>query len=53
VYPRFRQIYAYTSVSGAPRVYTETDSLDGGEVLPDFSTPMAGLFPRIADEKPA
>jgi len=53
VYPRFRQIYAYTSVSGAPRVYTETDSLDGGEVLPDFSTPMAGLFPRNADEKPA
>src|SRR6185437_515417 len=53
VYPRFRQIYAYTSVSGAPRVYTETDALDAGDVLPGFSTPMAGLFPPVAEEKPA
>jgi Uma2 family endonuclease len=52
VYPRFRQIYAYTSVSGAPRVYTETDALDGGDVLPGFSTPMARLFPPVAEAKP-
>lgn len=47
VYPRLRQIYAYTRVVEAPRLFTETDTLDGGEVLPGFTAPMAGLFPPV------
>jgi Uma2 family endonuclease len=45
VYPRVRQLYAYISVSTPPRIFTETDNLDAGSVLPGFSTPMAPLFP--------
>jgi Uma2 family endonuclease len=50
IYPRFRQIYAYTSVTGAPRVFSEADSLEGGDVLPGFSFPMAELFPPVESE---
>ena len=49
VYPRVRQIYAYTAVDTAPRIYTEADTLDAGDVLPGFSTPMAPLFPIVTD----
>jgi Uma2 family endonuclease len=53
VYPRVRQLYAYTSVSAAPRLFTETDTLDGAPVLSGFTVPMAGLFPAIAAEPEA
>jgi Uma2 family endonuclease len=46
VYPRLRQVHAYNS-SGQPRVFTESDTLDGGEVLPEFGIPMVGLFPPV------
>jgi len=49
VFPRLRQIYVYTSVGTAPQLFTETDSLDGGSVLPGFSMPIAGLFPIPSD----
>lgn len=49
VYPRVRQVYAYTSVGGAPRVYGEADTLGAGDVLPGFGVPVAVLFPP-ADE---
>jgi Uma2 family endonuclease len=49
VYPRVRQLYAYTAVDAAPRVFTEADTLDAGDILPGFSTPMAPLFPIVTD----
>lgn len=45
VFPRVRQLYSYTSVNAPPRVFAEADTLDAGDVLPGFSTPMAPLFP--------
>ena len=50
IFPRLRQLYAYTAPDAAPRLFTEADTLDGGTVLPDFSAPMAELFPTVADE---
>jgi Uma2 family endonuclease len=50
VYPRLRQLYAYTAVGTAPQVLTDADTLDGGAVLPGFSVPMAPLFPVPEDE---
>ncbi len=50
VFPRLRQLYAYTAVGTAPQLLTETDTLDGGTVLPGFSVPMAGLFPPLVPE---
>lgn len=49
VYPRLRQLYAYTAVGIAPQVFTEADALTCEAVLPGFSVPMAGLFPVMAD----
>lgn len=43
IYPGTRQVMAYQG-RGAVRVYEETDTLDGGPVLPDFSCPLAKLF---------
>lgn len=50
IFPRQRHLYAYTAPDVAPRLYTAADQLDGGTVLPDFSAPMAELFPTVADE---
>jgi Uma2 family endonuclease len=49
IFPRVRQLYAYTAVGAAPRLFTETDTLDAGTVLPGFTIPMAPLFPIAAD----
>jgi len=38
-----RSVAVYTSPN-AVRVVTEEETLDGGEVLPDFSCPVAELF---------
>ena len=53
IFPRQRQLFAYTAPNVAPRVFTEADALDGGTVLPGFSVPMAGLFPAVAEEPTA
>jgi hypothetical protein len=50
VFPRLRHLYAYAAADTAPRLFTATDSLDAGTVLPGFTIPMAGLFPTIATE---
>jgi Uma2 family endonuclease len=52
VYPLSRHIYAYTSVTASPRVFTETDTLDAGEVLPGFSVPVSVVFPPVTDLPP-
>jgi Uma2 family endonuclease len=49
VYPRSRVVYAYESPT-AVRVFTATDDLDGGTVLPGFRAPMAQLFPPAIPE---
>ena len=49
VFPLLRQIYAYTAITTAPRLFTEADTLDAGAVLPGFAVPLAGLFPIVAD----
>ena len=41
--PRPRAVTAYTA-DGPPRRYAETDTLDAGDVLPGFATPVAELF---------
>jgi Uma2 family endonuclease len=53
IFPRQRQLFAFTAVNTAPRLFTETDTLDGATVLPGFSVPMTGLFPAVAEEPPA
>jgi Uma2 family endonuclease len=50
IFPRLRQLYAYTAVGTAPRLFTDTDMLDAGDLLPGLSVPMAALFPIPADE---
>jgi Uma2 family endonuclease len=52
VYPRLRVIHAYESPT-KPRVFTGTDELDGGTVLPNFRVPMAQLFPPMIPEPEA
>jgi Uma2 family endonuclease len=51
VYPRLRQLHAHTSPTASPRIFTDTDTLDSGDVLPGFSVPMAGLFPAMEPEE--
>ena len=43
VYPGPRQVYVYRSPVQI-RVLTAADELDGGELLPGFRAPVAGLF---------
>ena len=50
VYPRTKTLYAYESPT-KPRIFAETDELDGGTVLPGFRVPMARLFPPMIDEE--
>jgi Uma2 family endonuclease len=50
IFPRQRQLFAFAATNVAPQLYTESDTLEGGAVLPGFSAPMAGLFPPIAEE---
>jgi len=49
VYPRSRVVYAYESPT-AVRVFTVSDDLIGGTVLPGFRVPMAQLFPPAIPE---
>jgi Uma2 family endonuclease len=50
MFPRLRQLYAYTAPEAAPRLCTAEDALDGGGVLPGFTVPMAVLFPPLTDD---
>jgi Uma2 family endonuclease len=43
VYPKSRSVSVYTSPTSRVEV-TESDSLEGGNVLPGFSLPLASLF---------
>jgi Uma2 family endonuclease len=49
VYPVQRCIHVYEAWNRI-RVVTETDELDGGEVLPGFRRSLDGLFGPVADE---
>ncbi len=53
IFPRQRQLFAYTAPDTAPRVFTAADTIDGGNVLPGLSVSMVGLFPAVADEPQA
>jgi Uma2 family endonuclease len=44
VYPRHERVFVRTP--GAVRMLTRSDSLEGGDVLPGFTLPLAELFPR-------
>lgn len=50
--PRLKQVYAYNA-NPSPRVYTESDTLDGGDVLPGFAVPVSSLFPPVEMNVPA
>jgi Uma2 family endonuclease len=49
VYPVQRCIYVYEAWNRI-RVLTESDSLDGGDVLPGFHRPLDRLFGPVAEE---
>jgi Uma2 family endonuclease len=51
VYPLFAQVYVYTSTTTV-RILGRADTLDGGEVLPEFRLTMAELF-ELSDESGA
>lgn len=42
--PRTRTVFVW-SVWGTPRQYTEADTLDGGDVFPDFRTAVRDILP--------
>ncbi len=46
IYPVFRRVYVYESVTQV-RILTETDSLEGGNVLPGFRLPLSDLFAAL------
>jgi Uma2 family endonuclease len=47
VYPRYRQVHVFESAR-AVRVLTDSDVLDGGQVLPGFLLPLLELFDPVA-----
>ena len=49
IYPIQRFVLVYESLTRV-RGFTDADELDGGDVLPGFRTPVAGLFPAAAPE---
>ena len=50
VYPDSRFVMVYESLTRM-RGLTDADELDGGDVLPGFRTPVAGLFPATIPEE--
>jgi Uma2 family endonuclease len=48
IYPRQRMAYVYTSLKEV-RGLNEHDSLDGGNVIPGFTLPLATLFGATAE----
>lgn len=45
VYPLTQEVHAYSPGANQVRVYSVTDELDAGEILPGFRTSVAALFP--------
>jgi len=45
--PKPRMLAIYTNPKGPAQILREGDTLDGGEVLPGFSAPIATLFKNI------
>jgi Uma2 family endonuclease len=45
VYPLTQEVHAYSPGTNQVRVYSVTDELDAGEILPGFHTSVAPLFP--------
>ena len=50
VHCNLRQVYVYQSLTSI-RVLTETEELEGGDVLPGFRTPIGRLFPAVLLEE--
>lgn len=46
IYPPSQELHAYEGL--APRVYSATDEVEGGPVLPVFRVKLADLFPPTA-----
>ncbi len=44
--PRTRTVLVW-STWGSPRQYGEDDTLDGGDVLPGFGTPVADIMAQV------
>ena len=51
IYPRERLAYLYESRTRV-RIITDREELTGGDVLPDFSVPLANLFPPAVSSTP-
>lgn len=51
VIPRIRQVYALASTTQPPRVFDESSTLDGGDVLPGFAAGVAALIPAVVMEE--
>jgi Uma2 family endonuclease len=49
--PKHKQVYIYHS-QDAVRIVGESELLDGGDVLPEFTVLVGSLFPPIAVETP-
>jgi Uma2 family endonuclease len=45
VHPDAREIHVYAA-GEHPRIYTATDEIDGGTIIPGFRASVADLFPR-------
>ena len=43
VYPKLKQVYVYSSLTSV-RILTESDELDGGDLIPGFRFPLSQLF---------
>jgi Uma2 family endonuclease len=57
VYPLTQEVHAYSPGANQVRVYTVTDELDAGDILPGFHTSVAALFPptirpTLPDDEP-
>jgi Uma2 family endonuclease len=50
VFPRVRQVYAYTQPNAAPQVFTNEDTLNGGTAMPGFAVAVSALFPAMTLE---
>lgn len=51
-YPQVQEVHAYWHGANTVRVYAADDTLDAGDILPGFQTPVGPLFPPLAPEAP-
>jgi Uma2 family endonuclease len=50
--PRLKELYAYNT-NPSPHVYTESDTLDGGDVMPGFAVNVGSRIPPVEMNAPA